>query len=104
MPTGENNDVDKLNLQGICVISSDDDEDSGLDEDTCILSREVFGKWSGVDENDGDWKIVWPPMVIVRNTQFEQDENGKWIGMRPKRLLEYHKSSGAVQARHAFGP
>ncbi|GJV00422.1 protein suppressor of gene silencing 3 [Tanacetum coccineum] len=103
MPTGENNDIDKLNLEGICIISSDDDEDSGLDEDTCIQSREMFGKWSGVDEN-GDWKIVWPPMVIVRNTQFEQDENGKWIGMGPEKLLEYHKSSGAVQARHAFGP
>nr|GFB65329.1 protein suppressor of gene silencing 3 [Tanacetum cinerariifolium] len=42
-----------------------------------------------------------PPLFDEASTSISGGDT--WIGMRPKRLLEYHKSSGAVQARHAIG-
>ncbi|GJW84018.1 ketol-acid reductoisomerase, chloroplastic-like protein [Tanacetum coccineum] len=46
----------------------------------------MFGKWVGVDKEVGDWKIVWPPMVMVQNTEHEEykkevvhsREGGQW--------------------------
>ncbi|CAM6084029.1 unnamed protein product [Calypogeia fissa] len=43
-------------------------------------------------------------MVVVRNTQLEQDEDDKWIGMGNKELLDLFKKHNPVKARHAYGP
>ncbi|KAJ0551054.1 putative XS domain-containing protein [Helianthus annuus] len=43
-------------------------------------------------------------MVAIMNTQLEQDENDKWLGMRNQELLDYFGSYGAVRARHSYGP
>lgn len=54
-----------------------------LDEELCrkgavvVQTGETYGQWKGLDKDTEDWKIVWPPMVIVMNTQLEQDENEK---------------------------
>lgn len=69
-----------------------------------IPSGETFGKWKGLHETIADHAIVWPPMVIIRNTFLELDENDKWIGMGNQELLDYFRSYDAVKARHSYGP
>lgn len=45
-----------------------------------IPSGEAFGKWRGLNENVvGVGEIVWPLMVIIKNIQLDQDDNGKVI-------------------------
>ncbi|KAL2651322.1 hypothetical protein R1flu_019450 [Riccia fluitans] len=65
-----------------------------------------YGKWRGLndDHNNEDTQIVWPPMVVIRNTELEQDESEKWIGMGNKELLDMFKTHNPVKARHAYGP
>lgn len=41
------------------------------------ISGEVYGRWEGLGKQVKDYEIVWPPMVVVMNTKFEQDEHGK---------------------------
>ncbi|XP_076898315.1 protein SUPPRESSOR OF GENE SILENCING 3-like [Bidens hawaiensis] len=65
---------------------------------------ESYGQWKGLSEVVKDREIVWPPMVIIRNTQLEQDENEKWLGMGNQELLDYFGSYEALRARHAYGP
>ncbi|GLT27890.1 hypothetical protein SLA2020_028580 [Shorea laevis] len=65
---------------------------------------EVFGKWEGLNERVKDYEIVWPPMVIIMNTRYEYDENGKWIGMGNQELLDHFSSYAAIKARHSYGP
>ncbi|KAF6141475.1 hypothetical protein GIB67_000856 [Kingdonia uniflora] len=69
-----------------------------------IPSGEAFGKWKGLRETVSDREIVWPPMVVVMNTQLERADNEKWIGMGNPELLEYFSSYKAVKARHSYGP
>lgn len=71
-----------------------------------IPAGEAFGKWIGLRENVSDKDIVWPPMVVVMNTQLEMDENDeKWIGMGNQELLDYFSAyTKAVKARHSYGP
>ncbi|EOX92791.1 XS domain-containing protein / XS zinc finger domain-containing protein-related isoform 1 [Theobroma cacao] len=81
-----------------------------LDEELCrrgttvIPAGEAFGKWKGLKDEEKDYEIVWPPMVMIMNTQLEQDENDKWIGMGNQELLDYFSSYAAVKARHSYGP
>ena len=39
--------------------------------------NDAFGRWEGLNDRVADHDIVWPPMVIIMNTRYEQDENGK---------------------------
>ncbi|TYI98357.1 hypothetical protein E1A91_D01G208500v1 [Gossypium mustelinum] len=66
--------------------------------------NDAFGRWEGLTDRVADHEIVWPPMVIIMNTRYEQDENGKWIGMGNQELLNYFSSYAAVKARHSYGP
>ncbi|XWS40315.1 hypothetical protein CRYUN_Cryun18bG0130100 [Craigia yunnanensis] len=66
--------------------------------------NDAFGRWEGLNDRVADHEIVWPPMVIVMNTRYEQDENGKWTGMGNQELLNYFSSYAAVKARHSYGP
>ncbi|CAM6092078.1 unnamed protein product [Calypogeia fissa] len=63
-----------------------------------------YGKWRGLGDENESKQIVWPPMVVIRNTQLEQDEDDKWIGMGNKELLDLFKKHNPVKARHAYGP
>ncbi|XVE67343.1 hypothetical protein DITRI_Ditri08aG0152900 [Diplodiscus trichospermus] len=65
---------------------------------------DAFGRWEGLNDRAADHEIVWPPMVIIMNTRYEQDENGKWTGMGNQELLNYFSSYAAVKARHSYGP
>lgn len=65
----------------------------------------AFGRWRGLKQNVArDKDIVWPPMVVIRNTFLEQDDNEKWLGMGSSELLEYFNASGAVSSKHSYGP
>ncbi|KAJ1265164.1 hypothetical protein BS78_08G058800 [Paspalum vaginatum] len=68
-----------------------------------VPAGEQFGKWNGLREST-DREIVWPPMVIVRNTWLEKDDNDKWKGMGNEELLDYFGEYAATRARHAYGP
>ncbi|KAH1122792.1 hypothetical protein J1N35_005952 [Gossypium stocksii] len=66
--------------------------------------NDAFGRWEGLTDRVADYEIVWPPMVIIMNTRYEQDENGKWIGMGNQELVNYFSFYAAVKARHSYGP
>ncbi|XP_039056815.1 protein SUPPRESSOR OF GENE SILENCING 3-like [Hibiscus syriacus] len=66
--------------------------------------NDAFGKWEGLNDRVADREIVWPPMVVIMNTRYEQDENGKWTGMGNQELLNYFSSYAAVKARHSYSP
>ncbi|KAL1814117.1 hypothetical protein ACET3Z_024182 [Daucus carota] len=81
------------------------DEELRLRGASVIPAGEAFGKWKGLNENVvRDRKIVWPPMVMIMNTQLDQDDNGKWLGMGNAELLEYFNAYEAVKSRHSYGP
>ncbi|XP_022749225.1 protein SUPPRESSOR OF GENE SILENCING 3-like [Durio zibethinus] len=65
---------------------------------------DAFGRWEGLNDRVADHEIIWPPMVIIMNTLYEQDDNGKWTGMGNQELLNYFSSYAAVKARHSYGP
>ncbi|XVF00727.1 hypothetical protein REPUB_Repub04eG0026400 [Reevesia pubescens] len=66
--------------------------------------NDAFGRWEGLTDRVADREIVWPPMVIIMNTRYEQDEDGKWTGMGNQELLNYFSSYAAIKARHSYGP
>ncbi|XP_020221507.1 protein SUPPRESSOR OF GENE SILENCING 3 [Cajanus cajan] len=65
---------------------------------------EAHDRWEGLDDKVKDHEIVWPPMVIITNTRFEQDENNKWNGMGNQELLDCFRSYAALKARNSYGP
>nr|GME18682.1 protein SUPPRESSOR OF GENE SILENCING 3-like [Ipomoea batatas] len=69
-----------------------------------VQAGEIFRKWNGLANEEKDFSIVWPPMVIIMNTRHEKDENDKWIGMGNQELLDYFSFYDAVKARHSYGP
>lgn len=46
---------------------------------TGSIGETKFGKWKGLHNDDAtrDLMIVWPPMVVIQNTQLELDEQDK---------------------------
>ncbi|KAG8650213.1 protein SUPPRESSOR OF GENE SILENCING 3 [Manihot esculenta] len=64
----------------------------------------AFGRWQGLNDKIKDFEIVWPPMVVIMNTRYEQEENGKYIGMGNQELLDHFKAYAALKARHSYGP
>jgi hypothetical protein len=42
-----------------------------------IMAGDAHGLWEGLDKKVKDHEIVWPPMVVIMNTRYEQDENEK---------------------------
>lgn len=70
---------------------------------SAILAGEAFGTWEGLNEMK-EKDIVWPPIVVVMNTQHDKDENDKWIGMGNQELLDYFSEYAAVKPRHSYGP
>lgn len=69
-----------------------------------VPAGEAFGKWKGLSEVTADKEIVWPPMVVIMNTQLNKDDKGQWTGMGSPELLDYFGAYAAVKARHAYGP
>ncbi|AES63340.1 putative XS domain-containing protein [Medicago truncatula] len=69
-----------------------------------IRGGEANGLWEGLDNKVKDREIVWPPMVVIMNTKYEQDENNKWTGMGNQELLDCFSDYGALKARHSYGP
>ncbi|TKY71317.1 Zinc finger-XS domainprobable mediator of RNA polymerase II transcription [Spatholobus suberectus] len=65
---------------------------------------EAHDGWEGLDKKVKDHEIVWPPMVIIMNTRFEQDENNQWNGMGNQELLDCFSDYAALKARHSYGP
>ncbi|KAK9079892.1 hypothetical protein SSX86_001565 [Deinandra increscens subsp. villosa] len=69
-----------------------------------LLTGESYGQWKGLNDDVKDKEIVWPPMVVIMNTQLEKEEIDKWTGMGNQELLDYFGSYAAVRARHSYGP
>ncbi|GFP80296.1 protein suppressor of gene silencing 3 [Phtheirospermum japonicum] len=70
---------------------------------SAVPAGEAFGKRKGLKEF-ADKQIIWPPMVVIMNSQLERDENEKWIGMGNQELLDYFSAFSAVRACHSYGP
>ncbi|KAI3979491.1 hypothetical protein MKX01_001683 [Papaver californicum] len=80
------------------------DEELSRKGTSVIPVGEIYCKWHGLHQSVPDKEIVWPPMVVVMNTQLDQDENEKWTGMGNQELLDYFSAYNAVKARHSYGP
>ncbi|KAB1228199.1 hypothetical protein CJ030_MR5G008796 [Morella rubra] len=80
------------------------EEELRLKGTSVIPAGEAFGKWKGLKDDEKDHEIVWPPMVVIMNTQLERDENEKWVGMGNQELLDYFWNYAATKARHSYGP
>ena len=52
-----------------------------------IPAGEAFGKWRGLKDEEKDYEMVRPPLVIIMNARLEQDEDDKWIGMETESFL-----------------
>lgn len=80
------------------------DEELKIRGTSAIPYGEAFGQWEGLKQEAKDHEIVWPPMVVIMNSKLDKDDNGKWVGMGNKELLEYFGEYKATRARHSYGP
>ncbi|VVB17461.1 unnamed protein product [Arabis nemorensis] len=80
------------------------DKDLQIRGASVIPCGDMYGQWKGLDEEEKDHEIVWPPMVIIMNTRLDKDDNDKWLGMGNQELLESFDKYPAIKARHSYGP
>jgi hypothetical protein len=80
---------------------------SGAPSSTPDGTQPTFGKWKGLSEEtevQQQQLVIWPPIVVIQNTQLEQDDEGKWIGMGNKELVDMFRDYNPLKPRHAYGP
>ncbi|KDP41908.1 hypothetical protein JCGZ_26926 [Jatropha curcas] len=66
-----------------------------------IIQEAASPKCKGLSNNNIDFEMVWPPMVVIANTTYKEDENYKRIGMTSEELLEMFSSyEGIVRVQH----
>ncbi|KAF7842688.1 protein SUPPRESSOR OF GENE SILENCING 3-like [Senna tora] len=63
----------------------------------------TYGRWEGLHKQLDDFNIVWPPMVLIMNTRYEQDDKKQWIGMGNQELLDCFSSYSALKAQQSYG-
>lgn len=42
-----------------------------------VRAGEVFGLWEGLKQENKDYEIIWPPMVLIMNTFLDRECNDK---------------------------
>ncbi|XP_020533449.2 protein SUPPRESSOR OF GENE SILENCING 3 homolog isoform X1 [Jatropha curcas] len=68
-----------------------------------IIQEAASPKCKGLSNNNKDFEMVWPPMVVIANTTYKKDENHKRIGMTSEELLEMFSSyDGIVRVQHPY--
>ncbi|KAH9302938.1 hypothetical protein KI387_014521, partial [Taxus chinensis] len=71
----------------------------------CSVVQHVYGKWLGLENVYSEHEIVWPPMVVIQNTNFGPSNNQqKVMGMGTTELLECFKQYKPTKAKYASGP
>ncbi|GLJ18559.1 hypothetical protein SUGI_0330250 [Cryptomeria japonica] len=70
----------------------------------CTMAQHVYGKWLGLENACGECEIVWPPIIIIQNTNLDLSDNQqRAMGMGNKELLDCFKQYKPSKAKFAYG-